>query len=69
MPFQGMSVSVYNPRLGQWRQTWVDNEGNYWDFRGGVCENQMILATEDVVEGRPVKLRMVCNARYFSSSS
>jgi hypothetical protein len=57
--FQGMSVSVYSPRLEQWRQTWVDNNGNYWDFTGGVQGSEMILATDDVVEGQPVKLRMV----------
>jgi len=56
---RGMSLSVYSPRLGQWRQTWVDNEGNYWDFRGGVQGDDMILATDDVIDGRAVKLRMV----------
>jgi hypothetical protein len=59
LDFRGMSLSVYNPRLGLWRQTWVDSEGNYWDFRGGMQGNEMILSTDDVVEGQPVKLRMV----------
>jgi hypothetical protein len=59
LDFRGMSLSVYSHRLGQWRQTWVDSEGNYWDFRGGVQDNEMILSTDDVVEGQPVKLRMV----------
>lgn len=59
MDFQGKSLSVYSPRLGQWQQTWVDNEGSYWHFLGGVQDNQMILATDDVVDGRPVRLRMV----------
>ncbi len=56
---RGVSLSVYSPQLDQWRQTWVDNGGSYWDFRGGVTDNQMILATDDVIDGQPVKLRMV----------
>lgn len=32
--FKGKSYSVYNPRTGQWQQTWVDNNGGYLDFRG-----------------------------------
>ncbi len=59
IPFQGMSLSVYDPRGEQWRQTWVDNSGNYWHFSGGVVDKEMILSTDDVFEGRPVKLRMV----------
>lgn len=57
--FRGMSLSVYSPKLEQWRQTWVDNSGNYWDFLGGVEGSDMVLATDDVIEGQPVKLRMV----------
>ena len=59
LDFRGMSLSVYSARLGRWRQTWVDSEGNYWDFRGGVQGNDFILATDDVIDGRPVRLRMV----------
>ncbi len=32
--FAGESVSVYNPRTEQWRQTWVDNQGGYLLFTG-----------------------------------
>jgi hypothetical protein len=59
LPFRGMSVSVYNTRLEEWQQTWVDSEGNYWHFKGGFRDGQMVLATEDVIDGRPVSLRMV----------
>jgi hypothetical protein len=59
IPFQGLSLSVYSPHVGLWRQTWVDDEGSYWHFLGGVENNEMILATDDVVDGRPVKLRMI----------
>ena len=57
--FRGMSLSTYSARLGRWRQTWVDSEGNYWDFRGGVQGDEFILDTDDVIDGRPVRLRMV----------
>ena len=42
---QGMSVSVYDAQAGAWRQTWVDNQGGYLVFRGGMEEGRMILAT------------------------
>jgi hypothetical protein len=33
-PFEGMSMSVFDPVQG-WRQTWVDSNGSYWHFVGG----------------------------------
>lgn len=59
MPFRGKSLSVYNTRLGRWQQTWVDTEGNYWHFNGGLEDDRFVLATEDVVDDKPVHLRMV----------
>lgn len=41
--FQGMSISVYDVKDGVWRQTWVDNEGNYLDFVGGFADGCMDL--------------------------
>lgn len=32
--FAGMSWSVYVPQKNKWKQTWVDNAGNYMDFIG-----------------------------------
>ena len=58
-PLRGMSVSVYSPALGVWRQTWVDSEGSYWSFSGGWDGEQMCLETDDVRDGRPMRLRMV----------
>jgi len=57
--FQGSSWSVFSPPLGYWRQTWVDSQGSYWAFQGGWAGERFILATDDVRDGRPVKLRMV----------
>ncbi|MGH2521803.1 MAG: DUF1579 family protein [Anaerolineales bacterium] len=59
IPFRGMSVSVYDFKREQWRQTWVDDTGNYWAFTGGFHAGRMTLQTDDMVEGRPVKLRMM----------
>ena len=56
---KGMSVSTYNKRLGRWQQTWVDNQGGYLDFVGGMSNDSMILARETVVNGRPRLQRMV----------
>ncbi len=33
--YAGMSVSTFHKKIGKWRQTWVDNGGNYFDFVGG----------------------------------
>ena len=57
--FQGMSVSVYNSKIHQWQQTWVDTDGNYWHFTGNYLNDQMVLATDDIIDGKSVKLRMI----------
>lgn len=38
-PFRGHSVSVYDERSEQWRQTWVDDRGGYLLFAGGFDED------------------------------
>ncbi len=58
-PFQGMSVSVYNEATNQWKQTWVDNQGNYLDFVGGFKDGQMILSRETIIEGKPARQRVI----------
>jgi hypothetical protein len=55
----GMSVSVYNAQTAQWQQTWVDNQGSYLDFVGGLAGDKMILSRQTVVKGEPVLQRMV----------
>ena len=34
-PLIGHSVSIYRPGQKQWRQTWVDNQGGFFDLVGG----------------------------------
>ena len=59
-PLRGMSVSTYNPRLGRWQQTWVDNQGGYLDFTGGYEDARMVLQrTATAADGRHVLQRMV----------
>jgi hypothetical protein len=43
---RGTSVSIFDGVTGKWKQTWVDNEGGYLDFTGGVADGQMILQRE-----------------------
>jgi len=58
---EGRSVSVYDTRAGAWRQTWVDNQGGYLVFRGGMDGDRMILATAPTVlaSGDTMVSRMV----------
>jgi hypothetical protein len=58
-PFRGLSLSVYDAQAAQWRQTWVDDQGNYWAFSGAFEDGRMTLSTEVTAEGKPVQLRMV----------
>ncbi|MEJ2747028.1 MAG: DUF1579 family protein [Anaerolineae bacterium] len=58
-PFVGLSLSVFNARTDQWHQTWVDNQGGYLDFTGGMVGDKMILSRQAVIEGQPVQQRMV----------
>ena len=58
-PFQGLSLSVFVPELGKWRQTWVDSSGNYMDFAGFFDNGKMALSMERTVNGQPTTYRMV----------
>ena len=43
IPLRGMSVSAFDPGSGRWKQTWVDSDGGYLDFVGGMAGDRMIL--------------------------
>lgn len=58
-PFVGKSLSVYDSETGLWKQTWVDNQGNYLDFEGGLEEGKMILQREAIKDGQIILQRMV----------
>jgi hypothetical protein len=55
----GLSHSVYNPRLDQWQQTWVDNQGSYLEFTGGMAGDTMVLSREATRDGKTFQQRMV----------
>jgi hypothetical protein len=45
----GWSVSVHDELEGVWRQTWVDDAGNYFALEGGMRDGAMELVTTDGV--------------------
>jgi hypothetical protein len=55
----GTSMSVFSREDQRWHQTWVDNTGSYLDFVGEFADGKMILSRNGVVEGKPVRQRMV----------
>jgi hypothetical protein len=58
--FKGQSVSTYVPNANQWKQTWVDNQGEYLDFSGAFKDGQMILSRSGKnPKGQNVMQRMV----------
>jgi hypothetical protein len=60
MPLRGVSVSMFDARSGRWKQTWVDNQGEYLDFVGEFKDGQMTLQREAVKpDGTKVQQRMV----------
>jgi hypothetical protein len=62
MHLRGKSVSIFDVRAGEWKQTWVDNEGGYLDFSGEFKDGRMILAREAMsADGSKGLQRMVFN--------
>jgi hypothetical protein len=59
MALRGLSTSVYNVRRGRWQQTWVDNQGGYLDFVGGLEGDRMILSRKAEQDGQAFLQRMV----------
>jgi hypothetical protein len=58
-PWSGMSVSVHDGHSGRWRQTWVDESGNYWHFVGVLVDGDPSFATPEPVDAEQVYKRMV----------
>ena len=50
---QGISVSVHDGT--EWRQTWVDSQHGYLNFRGGMVDGVMELRHER--DGAPFRMR------------
>jgi hypothetical protein len=57
---RGHSVSMFDARARMWKQTWVDNEGSYLDFIGGLKDGQMSFWMEvNRHDGSPAIQRMI----------
>jgi len=55
----GASWSVYDTLIGKWKQTWVDDQGSYLDFRGEFKDGKMTLQREYTSPGgKLVRQRM-----------
>lgn len=60
-PYLGHSVSVYNAATGEWQQTWVDSQGGYLTFTGGVDEEGVMRlhgGPSQLPDGRTKHTRM-----------
>ena len=55
----GLSVSVLDSRDACWKQTWVDDNGSYLDFRGGFDGDAMVLSRQLLDGAAVVTQRMV----------
>jgi hypothetical protein len=42
----GLSVSVFDAKDACWKQTWVDDNASYLDFRGGFDGQAMVLSRQ-----------------------
>ena len=65
-PWAGHSISTFTD--GQWRQTWVDDQGSYLPFVGAWTGSEMILRGVPAERGgKRVEMRMVFTAITKSS--
>jgi hypothetical protein len=56
----GKSYSMWQPQLGKWRQTWVDDGGSFLEFTGGVEAGAMTLyGAPRTVKDVSFQMRMV----------
>ena len=59
LPLDGRSYSVYDRNAGVWKQTWVDNQGGYLDFVGGLEEGNRVFARQFQRQGKTTMQRML----------
>lgn len=59
-PWAGRSFSAYVGPKKVWRQTWVDDQGSYLAFTGGMESGRMVLRGESFKrEDKEIQMRMV----------
>jgi hypothetical protein len=57
--FEGMSISILDPRDSSWHQTWVDNAGGHFNFTGAMDGAQPMFISSREVKGIKLLERMV----------
>lgn len=58
--YEGMSLTLYDVTARRWFQTWVDRDGNYLDFTGGLMGNDRFFTREYREQnGDTVQQRMI----------
>jgi len=58
--YLGRSYTVYKQSTGEWKQTWVDNTGDYLDFTGEfVDDKRMFTRSARDQDGNPIIQRMI----------
>jgi hypothetical protein len=55
----GRSFSTFDVNAREWKQTWVDSEGSYLDFKGAFEDGRMIFRREATRGGNKFLQRMV----------
>jgi len=43
-PLRGTSLSLFDAAVGKWKQVWVDNQGSWLDFEGGVADGTPLFS-------------------------
>ncbi|HUG29080.1 MAG TPA: hypothetical protein VMQ65_01000 [Candidatus Limnocylindria bacterium] len=56
---QGRSWSVFDAGRGLWRQTWVDDQGSYFDLVGDTVDGSFAFARAAPERGPAARQRMV----------
>ena len=56
---RGESVSSYQPKLGIWRQTWVDNQGGYIPLTGELKKDGTFVLTTTRLNEKQRQTRMI----------
>lgn len=58
--FTGTSYNYYNSDNGEWRQTWVDNQGGSLELKGQWNDSSMVMFTRPIMdsEGKQVVNRI-----------
>lgn len=46
MALKGVSMTIWDALIGRWRQTWLDNQGGYLDFVGGMEADRMVMSRQ-----------------------